>query len=98
MRADSLSILKLKATGVSRNDGTSQYIKHRSLRYRFYHGQAVKIRRTLEFSGLVGKIFLNHERNLEGYRVVKLTKVKAGELSDLLKTVYKSVSMYEELS
>ena len=30
--------------------------------------------------------------------MVKLTKVKAGKLSDLLKSVYEGVTVYEELS
>ena len=52
----------------------------------------------LEFSGLAGKVFLNHKSNLEGYRVVKLTKVKTRELSYLFKTVYEGVTVYKELS
>ena len=55
-------------------------------------------RRILEFGRLTVQVFLNHESNLEGYSVVELTKIKAGELSDLLKTVNKGVSMYKELS
>ena len=51
-----------------------------------------------EFCRLARKIFLNHKGNLEGYCVVKLTKVKSCKLSDLLKTVHESVSVYEELS
>ena len=52
----------------------------------------------LEFGGLTVEILLNHKSNLEGYSVVELTKIKAGELSDLLKTVNEGVSVYEELS
>ena len=52
----------------------------------------------LKFSRLAGKILLNHKRNLEGYRVIKLAKIKAGELSYLLKSVYEGVTVYEELS
>ena len=52
----------------------------------------------LEFGGFAVEVLLNHQRYLEGNCVVELTKVKTGELSDLLKTVNESVSMYEELS
>ena len=51
-----------------------------------------------ELCGFRCKILLNHKGNLEGYCVVKFTKIKAGKLSDLLKTVNEGVSMYEELS
>ena len=54
--------------------------------------------RILELGGFAVEILLDHKRNLEGNCVVELTKVKTGELSDFLKTVNESVSMYEELS
>ena len=44
------------------------------------------------------KILLDHERDLEDDRVVKLTQVKAGELLDLLKTVHQRISVDEELA
>ena len=56
------------------------------------------LKKLSEFGGLGGEVLLNHKRYLEGNRVVELTEVKTGELSDLFKTVYKSVSVYEELS
>ena len=52
----------------------------------------------LEFCGLRLKVFLYHQSNLEGDRMLKLAKVKAGDLSYLLKSVYERVSVYEELS
>ena len=51
-----------------------------------------------ELGGLAREILLNHKGNLKGYCVVEFTKVKSGELSDLFESVYKGVSMYEELS
>ena len=52
----------------------------------------------LIFGRLVGEIFLYHKRYLEGHRVIKFAKVKAGELSDLLKTVNQGITVYEQLS
>jgi hypothetical protein len=53
---------------------------------------------SLKFSRLAGKIFLNHKSYLEGYRMVKLTKVKTCELSYFFKSVNESVSVNEKLS
>lgn len=44
------------------------------------------------------EILSYHQGNLEGNSVFKLTEIESCELSDLLKSVYKSVSMYEKLS
>ena len=55
-------------------------------------------KKVLEFGGLACEILFNHKSNLEGYGVVKLAKVKSGKLSYFFKSVYKGVSMYEELS
>ena len=52
----------------------------------------------LKLGGLARKILLDHKRYLEGNSVVELTEVKTGKLSDLLKSVYESVSVNEELS
>ena len=54
--------------------------------------------RLSEFSRLAGEVFLNHKSNLECYRVVKLSEVKSGKLSDLFKSVYESITVNEELS
>ena len=51
-----------------------------------------------ELDGLAGKIFLYHKRNLEGYRVIKFTQIKTGQLADLFKSVNESVSVYEKLT
>ena len=52
----------------------------------------------LKFGRLIGKIFFNHQGNLEGYGVVELTQIKTRQLSDLFKSVDESVSVNEELT
>ena len=51
-----------------------------------------------EFRGLAREILLNHKRNLEGNGMVELAEVKAGELANFLKSVYKCVTVNEKLS
>ena len=52
----------------------------------------------LEFGRLGIKILSYHKRNLEGDRMVELTEIKSRKVTYLFKSVYKGVSMYEELS
>ena len=44
------------------------------------------------------EVLSDHECYLEGDCVLKLTQIKAGQLSDLFQSVYQGVSMYEQLS
>ena len=50
------------------------------------------------FRRLASKVLLNHKSYLEGNSVLKLAEIETCDLTDLLKSVYKSVSVYEELS
>ena len=52
----------------------------------------------LEFDGIGGKVFLNHEGNLEDDRMIKLSQVKTCELLYLIQSVNQCVSVYEKLS
>ena len=46
----------------------------------------------------VGKVALNHERNLECYSVLEFAQVKTRDLLDLIKSVNESVSVNEHFS
>ena len=48
--------------------------------------------------GLASEILLDHKRYLKGDSVLEFTEVKTGDLTDLFKSVYESISMYEKLS
>jgi len=64
--------------------------------YRLLNWETLKL--SSELDGLGNKVSLNHESNLECDSVVKFTKVKTCELTDLFKSVNESVSVYEQLS
>ena len=51
-----------------------------------------------EFHGIGCEVFLYHKRDLEDYRMVKLSQVESCQLLYLVKSVYKRISVYEELS
>ena len=53
---------------------------------------------SLELYRLRSEILLNHERNLEGYCMLKFTQVESRNLANLLKTVNERVSVYKKLS
>ena len=53
---------------------------------------------SLELYRLGIEVFSYHERDLKGYRMLELAKVKSRKLADLLKTLYKSVSVNVKLS
>ena len=57
-----------------------------------------QLSRLLILCRLRAKVFLYHKRDLKGYSVFKLTKIKSRELTDLLKSVNKSVSVNKEFS
>ena len=59
---------------------------------------AVKRNFILVFYGICRKIFFDHKCNLENDCMVKLTKIKAGELFDFFKTVNKRVSVDKKLT
>lgn len=52
----------------------------------------------LEFDGIGGKVFLNHESDFEDDCMIKLSQVKTCELLYLIQSVNQCVSVYEKLS
>ena len=56
------------------------------------------LRAISELNGISCKILFNHKSDLEDDSVVELAQVETGELLDLVKTIYQSVTVYEQLS